>query len=217
MSIINNIIMKVKELLLEVPLPAEWDKSVYKPTVSFKQRVEYAKQRAAKMGAGSSRIAFEIPYEGRPTILKIAKNTKGMAQNEYEAQVLNDYYVTGLGITIPIIDYDEEHDQPTWIHTEKAEKMTPTIFKKLFNGLTPKELIRLSNHMTGKRRYDEEDEKFQEAYETNETINSFVDLVGNYDIAAGDFGRVANWGVYNNKPVIIDIGGSTDIIKQYYR
>jgi hypothetical protein len=211
--------MKVKDLLLEVPLPADWDKAVYKPTVSFKQRVEYAKQRAAKMGAGSSRVAFEIPFEGRPTVLKVAKNAKGMAQNEYEAQMLNDYYVTGLGITIPIIDYDEEHDQPTWIHTEKAGKMTPSLFKKYFNGLSPNEVMELVTHMIGRDRHElspETIEKYQEIYDSNETINSLVDLVGNYDIAGGDFARAANWGIYNNEPVIIDVGASTEIIKQHY-
>ena len=171
------------------------------------------------MGTGSSRVAFEIPFEGRSTILKVARNKKGMAQNEYEAQMLNDYYVTGLGITIPIIDYDEEHDQPTWIHTEKADKMTPSLFKKYFNGLNPNEVMELVTHMIGRVRHElppETIEKYQEIYDSNETINSLVDLVGNYDIAGADFARVANWGVYNNEPVIIDIGASTEIIKQHY-
>lgn len=211
--------MKISELLLEVPLPADWDKSVYKQGVSFKKQVEYAKARAAKVGAGSSRIAFEIEHEGRPTVLKIAKNGKGLAQNEYEAQMLNDYYVTGLGITVPIIDYDEENDPPTWLHMEKAARMSPSLFEKHFNGLTPDEVMELVTYMIGRTRIELPPEKlaiYEKIYEENETINSLVDLVGNYDIAGGDFTRVANWGVYKNEPVIIDVGASTEIIKQHY-
>jgi hypothetical protein len=211
--------MKVSELLLEVPLPADWEKSVYTPRTSFAKRVQYAKERAQKIGGGSSRVAFEIPYEGRPTILKVAKNKKGMAQNEYEAQMLYDYYVRDLGITIPIIDYDEEHEPPTWIHTEKASKMTPTLFKKHFNGLTPQQVMEMVYYMIGRARTNispETVDQYEQIMESNETISSLVDLVGNYDIAGGDFGRLANWGLYNNRPVIIDIGASNDIVKQHY-
>jgi len=211
--------MKIKELLKEAPLPDDWDKSKYKQNVPFAQRVRYAQERAAKIGTGSSRIAFEIEYEGRATILKIAKNKKGIAQNEYESQMFGDYYLTDMGITIPMIDFDEENNPPTWIHVEKAEKMKPTQFKQFFNGLTPDEAIHLVKFMTGKWniRVDEETQaRYEEIYEENETLNSLVDLVGNYDIEPADFTRLANWGIYKNQPVIIDVGASTEIIKQHY-
>jgi len=211
--------MKIKEIIREAPLPDDWDKSTYSSNVSFAKRVKYAQERAAKLGTGSSRIAFEIPYENRPTVLKIAKNKKGIAQNEYEAQMFDDYYVTNMGITIPMIDYDEENDPPTWIHVEKAEKMKPTQFKQFFNGLQPNEMIHLVKYMTGKwniRVDDETKEKYNEIYESNETISNLVEIVGNYDIEPGDFERLANWGIYKNQPVIIDIGASSAVIKQHY-
>ncbi len=211
--------MKVSDIIQETPLPDDWDKSTYKSTTSFAQRVRYAVARAQKIGTGSSRIAFEIEYEGRPTVLKIAKNKKGIAQNEYEAQMLGDYYVKDLGITIPMIDYDEENDPPTWLHVEKAAEMKPNQFKQFFSGLTPDELIHFVKYMTGKFniKVDEEtQQKYEEIFEENEAANSLVDLVGNYDIQPGDFARVANWGVYRNQAVIIDIGASTQVISQHY-
>jgi len=214
-----NTVMKVHELLREAPLPPDWDKSTYKSNVSFAKRVRYAVARAQKIGTGSARIAFEIEYEGRPTILKIAKNKKGIAQNEYESQMLGDYYVKDLGITIPMIDYDEENDPPVWLHVEKAEKMKPTQFKKFFNGLTPDELIELAKYMTGKwgiQVSPEVQEQFEQIYENNEAVNSLVDLIGNYDINPADFSRLANWGIYKNRPVIIDVGFSTQVMKQHY-
>jgi hypothetical protein len=46
-----------------------------------------------------------IDYKGRPTVLKIALNAKGIAQNEVESSLLNDGYLRSLGILIPIIDH----------------------------------------------------------------------------------------------------------------
>lgn len=207
--------MKLEELITEAPLPDEWDQAMYDPKVSFSKRIAYAKDRASKLGTGSSRVAFEIPYQGRNTVLKIAKNKKGLAQNEYESEMLNDYYLHGLNLTIPIIDYDEKSHPPTWIHVEKAAKVTPSMFKKYF-GVSPDELVRLSKHMSGKQRYSGDTSYWDELSENNEHVNNFINLIGNYDIQPGDFGRLANWGLYNGSIVIIDIGGSSDIIKQYY-
>lgn len=212
--------MKLNDILNETPLPPDWDKKSFNADKSFASRVRYAQERAKKLGTGTSRIAFEIEYEGRPTVLKVAKNKKGIAQNEYESQMFNDYYVTGMGITIPMIDHDEQNDPPTWIHTEKAEKLKPNQFKQFFSGLDPVEMNEAVMYMCGKlpsSRFNEDEiQRFNDIYEDNELFNSMVDLVGNYDLASGDFARLANWGVYENSPVIIDLGGSSEIIALHY-
>lgn len=100
-----------KQFLLETPLPDDWNKSTFKKGVSFKKQIDYALERATKISSGSSRVAFEIEYKGRPTILKIAKNAKGLAQNEDDANLLNEPYIPE--IVIPMIDYDEENEQPS--------------------------------------------------------------------------------------------------------
>ena len=213
--------MKLTDILIEAPLPDDWDKSKFKSNTPFAQRVRYAEERAGKLGTGSSRIAFEIEYEGRPTVLKIAKNKKGIAQNDYESQMFSDYYVEGLEITIPMIDHDEENDPPTWLHVEKAEKMRPKQFKTFFDGMGAGDMMDCVIYLTGKEpsRYhisDEKKERYNELYEENDYIISLVDLIGNYDIHPGDFRYLANWGVYKNHPVIIDIGASTEVISSYY-
>ena len=208
--------MKLHELLNEAPLPDDWDKSAYKSDKSFASRLRYAQERAKRVGGGSSRVAFEIEYQGRPTILKIAKNKKGLAQNDYESQILNDYT---LDIGIPMIDYDEENDPPTWIHTEKAEKMKPSQFKKFFNGMTPDEMMHVVRFMVGKegiRVPPDVEKRYNEIYEDNETISSLVSIVGNYEIHPHEFSMLSNWGIYNGEPVLIDVGGSSQVISQHY-
>jgi hypothetical protein len=213
--------MKLNDILKEAPLPPDWDKNKFHSNTPFIQRVRYAQDRAKKLGTGSSRIAFEIEYEGRPTVLKIAKNKKGIAQNDFESQMFGDYYVLGLGITIPMIDHDEENDPPTWIHTEKAEKMKPAQFKQFFSGLGSDAMMDAVMYLSGKeiRRSEpspEDVELYNELYEDNEYINSMVDLIGNYDVHPGEYRWLANWGVYNNAPVIIDIGGSSEVLEKFY-
>jgi hypothetical protein len=125
--------MKIIELLNETPLPSDWDSSKFNTSNSFKSIVDYALERATKIGTGSSRIAFEVEYEGRPTILKIAKNKKGLAQNEVESKMLSDGYIEKMELTIPLIDYDTTNIQPLWIHTEKANKVTEKKLCKLLH------------------------------------------------------------------------------------
>ena len=73
--------MRAKEFTLEAPLPPDWDKEQLNLRQTFKNRIKYAVSKAQRIGSGSSRVAFIIPYEGRNTVLKVAKNLKGLAQN----------------------------------------------------------------------------------------------------------------------------------------
>lgn len=200
--------------LFETPLPDDWDKDVYRETNSFAKRLRYAKERAQKIGQGSSRVAFIIPYQGRDTVLKIAKNEKGMAQNDFEAQRLEDWYLAQSGLVIPLIDYDTENERPTWIHTEKADKCRIGDFRKACGG-TPDDLVAYAQKFHGKRvtgfgNPDKIDEE-------SEFVQDFVDYAGSFDDPIGDLTTLANWGMYKGSPVIIDIGLSHDVFDKYYR
>jgi hypothetical protein len=212
--------LSFKNYLIEMPLPADWDKSQFNNRNSFAKQIKYAKERATQLGVGSSRVAFEVPFEGRRTVLKIAKNSKGLAQNEHEAQKFNDYYLSDLGVTIPMIDYDEESNQPTWIHTEFAAKAKDSDFIKATGGLNLSNVIKFAEMMAGRNKSRRDSPEFFEKWETkledNDLIRGLVELIGNYDIPTGDFTRLANWGVYNNSPVIIDLGLSNEIFTSLY-
>lgn len=216
-----------QKIINEVPLPPNWDETKYKAGTTFKARIEYAMQKAEKIGAGSSRVAFVIEYEGRPTVLKIAKNKKGLAQNEAEADILDDYYTQSLGIVIPIIDYDKQNPQPAWIHTEFAEKATE---KKLCDImkcpglLEPKQstgalynLVFLASAITGKdprvgrpqemlARFKQKGMSDQELETLQDYANRIADLMANFDLSASDLRSSSNWGIYKGEPVIIDLG-----------
>lgn len=216
--------MKIREIIreniTEAPLPAEWDKTVYTPAQSYKKRIDYAVARAQKLGTGSSRVAFDIPYEGRNTVLKVAKNAKGMAQNQAEASLLEDGYLQQLGIMIPLIDYDEEHAQPVWIHTEKAMKATPKQLCDLMKCGKLDWLVDAAKYaQTGQGRDHNDDVVKLYGEEGLETFHEYVDLLQElhgFEINLADFSRAANWGLYNGQPVVIDLGFTQEVAKQHY-
>lgn len=217
-------------LMNEVPLPPDWDGDIYNEKIPFTKRIAYAKERAKRLGSGSARVAFVIPYEGRETVLKIAKNKKGMAQNELEASILGDRFVGE--ITIPMIDYDESSSSPTWIHTEKAEKASEEKLCQIMKIPNLWWLVKASNTQTGNgSRYqrfgsvaaahaayfEELPNATEEDYEhALKYVQEIGELVSNFGILSDDFSHADNWGIWKGKPVVIDVGFDEAIRDQYY-
>lgn len=204
----------------EMALPADWDPAALGHDKTFKSRLQYALERAPRLGGGSSRVAFVIPDNGRETVLKVAKNNKGIAQNEAEVDILTDGYVL-----IPLVDYDKKNPQPTWLQTEKAERASEVKLCKLlrsgrylFNLTTYAEKILGKSDKWAMQRAEEhynslspEDQEIFIDY-----ANQLADLVNSTPLQMGDFDRAANWGIYNGKPVIIDLGYTDSVAKLYW-
>ena len=193
--------MKFSEFLNEAPLPDSWDKEKYKGRLDFKEMVRYASERAAILGKGSSRIAFEIDFKNTKSALKIALNPAGISQNIQEVKYLSDSHLQKLGIVIPLIDYDKENYKPRWVQVAIAGRINEDFFKEKY-GYTLKEIVYyIHKDLNGKNpdslQIDQGDQ----------LIKSLYDLIGNYkDLLYGDLARIDNWGLYEGRPVIIDIG-----------
>lgn len=212
--------MKIREIISEAPLPDDWDKAIYTPQTSYKKRIDYAVAKAQKLGKGSSRTAFTVTYEGRPTVLKVAHNIKGMAQNEAEAELLSDGYLSGIGIMIPIIDYDEDHEQPVWVHTEKAEKASQKQLCDIMKCGKLEWLVNAAKFAKTGRGQNHED-AIAKLYgdDSLETFREYVDMLqemADFDIQLDDFSRAANWGLYNGQPVVIDVGFTHTVGQSHY-
>jgi hypothetical protein len=214
----------------EMPLPADWDpQQMRQQGTTFKSRLAYALERAKKLGTGSSRVATTIEYEGRPTVLKIAKNQKGLAQNSVEASILDDGYASQMGILIPLIDYDTQNREPSWIHTEVAQKANEKQLCNLmkchsFDDLITAAQAQLNEYGTRSRdilnKIIEKNEYYgsseQDADIFLEYVNRLAELKNSFDVQLGDFNRAHNWGLYQGKPVIIDVGLNSNVLNQYY-
>jgi ribosomal protein S18 acetylase RimI-like enzyme len=219
-----------EEVLDEMPLPADWDpQQMRQQSTSFKSRLAYALERAKKLGVGSSRVATTIEYQGRPTVLKIAKNQKGLAQNSVEADILTDGYASQMGILIPIIDYDTQNREPSWVHTELAQKANEKQLCGLMKCQSLDDLIRAAQAQLneyGTRSRDilnniiDKNEHFgsseQDADIFLEYVHRLSELKSSFDVELADFHRPANWGLSQAKPVIVDVGFNSNVMNQYY-
>lgn len=198
--------------LFEAPLPPDWDVDVFSPSVPFKHRVAYAKERAKQVGRGSARVVFETPYKGRKTALKIATNRKGMVQNQEEIKYLDDWYLQGTGIVIPLIDYDERSPTPTWIHTEFADKITNSQLTKFF-GASMQSIVMYLGYAAGRNRHGN---TLPQQVHDNEYFQQLQDAVLSGGVDPRDLTQKANWGIYKGNPVIIDLGFN-DVTAKLYR
>ena len=240
MSEILEKVMRAHEFLIEnkiineVPLPPDWDPEKMNAYQSFDNRLQYALDRAKEIGTGSSRVAMIIEYEGRPTVLKVARSKQGLIQNEQEISVLENSRVSKMPIVIPLIDYDKENSRPVWIQTELAEKVKEPTLNKIFRTPNLKFLVKYvdfkskkSNYFTWldfettsfseiKKTYLENTEYTERDWQTFEKYaDQLVQLVYNTELETGDFEFDENWGLYNNNPVIIDLG-FTSTTREYY-
>lgn len=207
------------------PPPKDWDLNIF--DTSYKKQLDYALSKAKKLGQGSSRVVFEIPYEGRMTVLKIAKNKKGLAQNERESDW--GLYRMYPDITCPLIDIDSEHDPSKWIHLEKAEKLTKSQFSTITgfkfehfgNMLRDDEDQRLEKGIYSVRKIGinwirniTQDEKWE--IQESKLFHDVTNLMADFDILTGDLQRIVNWGLYKGNPVIIDLGFDSSTYELYY-
>ena len=223
--------------LKEMPLPADWDAEQLNLRQTFKNSLKYALDRAKRLGGGSSRIAMTIDYKGRPTVLKVAKNAKGLAQNEAEIDILEDGYAGNLPIVIPLIDYDKANKRPVWLQTELAQKASSIKLNKLLHTPALWFLTDYVDVMLGKStsyRANSTTESLKKYYFDNrmwkntvptekdweiftEYASELADLVNSTPIELGDLNNSSNWGIYNNRPVVIDLGFTEETAQLYAR
>lgn len=188
-----------------------FDIKVLKSLRSFAARIDYVKSKLKKIGAGTSRIVYDA---GDNRVLKLAKNRKGIAQNDFES----DGYISGSELTPELFDSDIDN---LWIIVEKADRITNSEFEKL-SGMSfdifQRAIEYESRRITGKSITAVKPlskEEMKQIYE-KEFFTEVVDLVFSADIAVGDLLRLSSWGKINNRLVLVDSGASNSIIKQHY-
>lgn len=214
----------VENILAEMSYPTNFDLHYFSTIPTFKDRITYCKDRLQLLGNGSSRVVFKVDDQ---KVLKIAKNKKGIQQNEKE----EDYGRNQYDIFAKIYESDPNH---LWIEMELARKATNQDFLDHFDCHITRmpDILSFIYNQYGKGKY-----KFNEQ-ETIDTENFFkshiynqsnIELYNLYKymidyqpdkITIGDWTMKSNWGVVkrNGKEylVIIDDGLDENIFNNYY-
>lgn len=209
--------MKLRDILTEVPLPADWDETVFTGKtgkLDFQKQLAYALERVSHSESGSGRMAFEIEYQGRPTILKIARNQKGLQQNASEARP--EIYRKYKGLVVPLIDYDVKNKPPRWVHFEMAEPLRQENEWKLhFDGMSIYTFAQIVDGMI-KGRNTKMTKFFKQKYASSiQFAQQIAKLCKQFDISSNDLATIQNWGIYKGTVVMLDLGMDSASAKLY--
>jgi hypothetical protein len=191
---------------------------VFKSLKSHAGRNRYAQEHLQRLTSGSSRIVYKIDDE---KVLKLAKNDKGVAQNEVEIEY--GQYSDLSGILAKIFDYDEQNH--LWVEMELARKVKASDFKNIVGYKFEDIQTAIHNYgidsgnNRGGRKYDIDKDLWDDMWE-NEFMQEIFDYIGNYGIPSGDLERLNSYGLVKrdgeDQIVIIDYGLTHDVYSSYY-
>jgi hypothetical protein len=183
---------------------------------SMAAKARYLKQHNLdKLGAGSARAVF---VADATTVIKVAKNAKGLEQNRAEIDISNN-----SGDDAPIakvLDFDSANY--TYIESERARKAKPTDFKKITGFSMDHIMLSLdvwNKERTGGFGYTKPD-TYEQILESPLMLE-LMDMVGTFNLAIGDIWRISSWGIVNRDGqehlVLIDYGLNLDILNRLYK
>jgi len=183
---------------------------------SFRKKIDYANQNLRKIGTGSGRIAYDI--DGIK-VFKLAKNQKGIAQNEVEEQAAR------------YKDYDdiltniyESADDSTWLVAEKAKKITEKRFGeitgfKIWDVYAYLKNFYEENH--GHKGFFSIEPDIKEKLDNDEEFTQRIaNFLMDYSQTPGDLNRISTYGevIRGGIPsvVLTDYGLTKDVYDTHY-
>ena len=209
--------------LEEMAYPTSFNIDEFKSLTSFAKRVEYCNKRLNFLGQGSSRRVYMIDDE---KCLKLAKNRKGIAQNEAE----NDYCLQQLDLCPIIYDYDRNG---LWIEVQLARKAKPSDFERLsgyswdvFCAWVDYVATQYLNPQLSRYRG-----QYKEIFESKEFENFLYNKISifskinvymtDYMLKSyGDLQRISSWGVVSENGqenlVLVDSGLNDIVGREHY-
>jgi mRNA-degrading endonuclease RelE of RelBE toxin-antitoxin system len=218
----KNIRTLIREFIQESDLledyPSSFDMETFKSLKSHAGRNRYAQEHLQKLASGSSRIVYKIDDE---KVLKLAKNDKGVAQNEVEIEY--GQYSDIDDVVAKIFDYDEQNS--LWVEMELAIKVKASDFKNIV-GYSFEDIQKAihnygidSGNKKNLGKYDMDQELADDMWE-NEFMYELFSFIGNYAVPVGDLQRLSSYGVVKrdgqDKIVLIDYGLTHEVYSSYY-
>jgi hypothetical protein len=208
------------ETMMVEDYPSSWNMEEFKSLTSFRKRIAYCEEHLQRISSGSSRIAYKIDEQ---KVLKLAKNRKGLAQNDVEVSASRDSYFED--IFAEVFDYDA-HD--LWLEMELARKVTKPKFQQI-TGISFDDysnMLRQQHENNNPSRWgrtnwvSDIDEDTQDKIWENELFSGVVEYMNNYAVPVGDLVRTSSYGIvkrsYGDDIVLIDYGLSQEVYDSYY-
>lgn len=205
------------EMELSEDYPTDFDIFAFKNIRSYVEKLRYAEQHLGRpIGRGSSRVVYRVDDN---KVLKLAKNKKGIPQNEAEIEWYGETYYDD--ILAQVFDYDRENS--LWVEMELARRVKPSDFRRLW-GINFGDLFTyLKNKYfenKGRRSVFGIDERIKEELDNNEHVGELVSFMYDSDAPDGDLSRLSSWGLVHRNGgdsiVLIDFGLTNNVYQSYY-
>jgi hypothetical protein len=203
------------QLIIE-SYPVSWNIEEYKKLNSFTSRVKYYRRHLKRISSGSSRIVYMVDGS---RVFKLAKNQKGIAQNNVEIGFSQDYLWDGL--VAKIFSYDKSG---LWVEMEFARKLTKRDFQRIV-GVTfddyCRALLYQSSDIRPKSGFKwSKPDNMDDMWE-NEFVYQMLDLISGYNIVVGDLCKLDTYGLVSrdgeDNVVMIDYGLTGEVYDSYYK
>ncbi len=173
---------------------------------TYDARKKYAEKNFKRLSSGSSRIVFKTKDD---TVIKLAKNDKGIAQNKAESNPkIKSKYVN------KVLKNAKNY---SWIEVPFLEKMDLDKFKE-YTDLDFEEFgeaIRYSLKSVSGNSDKETPENFEEI-KKNKFFKEITELGKKFDLMPGDLAKKSSWGYRNGCPVLVDVGLTKKIFEEFY-
>lgn len=173
---------------------------------TYNARKQYAEKNLKHLSSGSSRIVYLTPGE---TIVKLAKNDKGIAQNKAEANP---------EMKSPFLNKILKHaPNYTWIETQYLDKITVKEFEEMA-GITFSdfdEAIRFGLKNVSDNKDLTKPKNFDKV--AGSEIYKEMKRVGErFKLMPGDIARISSWGTKDGHPILIDAGLTAQVFADFY-
>ena len=220
----ESLVFEILEDMLGEDYPASFNHEEFKAQQSFAARKRYCDEHLSKIASGTGRIVYKIDDE---KVLKLAKNKKGLAQNEVEIDTSNDYYAEAT--VARIFSYDENN---LWVEMELARKVTDKNFEAatgipwlIYIPALKNEYVRVNGKSRGgwiqiqQQTKTLPDSTMEMLYE-NEFFTNMADYMNTYNLPVADLVRLTSYGLVkrdgSDDIVMIDYGLTWDVYDSYY-
>ena len=206
------------ETELSEDYPVGFDLEEFKNIRSYAAKLRYAEEYLGKpLGRGTSRVVYRVDKD---KVLKLAKNEKGIAQNNAETDWYNTSYYES--ILAKVIDFDDKDG--LWVEMELAYKVKESDFERLWGldfGAIGRYLSNRDNENNGRRPiygYATAEEKFE--LDKSDEVMNLVSFMFDSSSSPGDLGKLNSWGIVHRPDgeeiVLIDFGLTNSVYQSYY-
>ena len=172
---------------------------------TYQARKKYAEANLKHLSSGSSRIVY---LTDAGTIVKLAKNDKGIAQNKVEANPkMKSKYLNKIISNAKNFDWIQTHFLEK-IGVKEFEEMTDIPFEE-FGEAIRYGLKGVSDSSSKKPK------NFNEIAKTD-FYKEMERVASKFKLLPGDIARISSWGTKDDLPILIDAGLTRDVYDDFY-